>query len=105
MPKYTQMGDPLDMLVEECAEVIQEVMKLKRFGAEGDPAWLNIDKKNKPPRDNIIKELGDLLEIIDMMLCKKTIDITYEELLSAQKVKRQRLYELFGYVPNKIGAV
>ena len=30
--KYKHIGDPFDCLAEECAEVIQVLMKIKRFG-------------------------------------------------------------------------
>lgn len=32
--RYRHIGDPLDRLVEECAEVIQIAQKIKRFGRE-----------------------------------------------------------------------
>ncbi|MFA5394946.1 MAG: hypothetical protein WC346_02895 [Methanogenium sp.] len=30
--KYKSIGEPMDCLAEECAEVIQVIMKIKRFG-------------------------------------------------------------------------
>ena len=30
--KYKHIGDPLDCLAEECAELIHVIMKIKRFG-------------------------------------------------------------------------
>jgi len=30
--EYKSIGDPMDCLAEECAEVIQAIMKIKRFG-------------------------------------------------------------------------
>lgn len=95
MAKYKQpMGDLLDMLVEECAEIIKEVMKARRFGLDGNAEWLK-EPGNKPPRDNIVQELGDLLEVIETMLAKGVLKLTPEILAAAQKRKRDRLREYF----------
>lgn len=32
--EHKHIGDPMDCLAEECAEVIQILMKIKRFGLE-----------------------------------------------------------------------
>lgn len=94
MPKYSvPMGDPLDMLVEECAEVIQEMMKVRRFGMEGTREWAVAG--NDPPRLRLIQEIGDVMTIIDVLLAKGFF--TVEELTEARAKKSKRLTELFGF--------
>lgn len=95
MSKYKQpMGDVLDMLVEECAEVIKEVMKARRFGLDGNAEWLK-GEGNKPPRENIVQEVGDLMEVVEIMLTKGTAGLTLDTLYEAQMRKKARLRELF----------
>lgn len=94
MPKYSvPMGDPLDMLVEECAEVIQEMMKVRRFGMEGTREWAMAG--NDPPRKRLIQEIGDVMTVIDVLLAQGVI--TIEELTAARTKKSHRLTELFGF--------
>ena len=53
----------MDILQEECAEVIQAVSKCSRFG-------INNYKPGKPltNREHLEEELGDLLAMVDIML-------------------------------------
>lgn len=51
----------LDLLAEECAEVIQAIMKIKRFG---------IDDKytdGRTGKDALLDEIGDVLCVLDYM--------------------------------------
>ena len=53
----------MDILQEECAEVIQAVSKCSRFGIDNY-------KPGKPltNREHLEEELGDLLAMVDIML-------------------------------------
>jgi NTP pyrophosphatase (non-canonical NTP hydrolase) len=54
----------LDMCQEECAELIQVISKVKRFG------WDNHNPFNTPiktNREHLIEELGDVLALIDVI--------------------------------------
>jgi NTP pyrophosphatase (non-canonical NTP hydrolase) len=53
---------------EECAEVIQEVSKIFRFGID------NQHKDGIPHRDKLEQEVGDLLAMIDLMFEYQLID-------------------------------
>ena len=53
---------------EECAEVIQEVSKIFRFGID------NQHKDGMPHRDKLEMEVGDLLAMIDLMFEHQLID-------------------------------
>jgi hypothetical protein len=94
MPIYdVPMGDPLDMLVEECAEVVQEAMKIRRFGMEGTKEWAA--RGEDPPRKRLIQEVGDVLVIVDILLAHRVF--TIEQLNAAKARKSDRLCELFGF--------
>lgn len=93
MPKYTcGMGDPLDMLAEECAEVIQAYMKHRRF--------VNTDAYRNPftgetPLERMRQEVGDVLACIELLIDFGVF--TRAELHIARRKKYERLEELFGY--------
>jgi NTP pyrophosphatase (non-canonical NTP hydrolase) len=52
----------LDILQEECAEVIQNVSKCRRFGL--DNVYLN---GTGTQRENLVKEIGDVVAMIDLL--------------------------------------
>jgi NTP pyrophosphatase (non-canonical NTP hydrolase) len=52
----------LDILQEECAEVIQNVSKCRRFGL--DNVYLN---GTGTQRENLVKEIGDVLAMIELL--------------------------------------
>jgi NTP pyrophosphatase (non-canonical NTP hydrolase) len=60
------MADPvqeiLDILQEECAEVIQNISKCRRFGLENE--YL---KGSGTQRDQLVKEIGDVIAMIDLL--------------------------------------
>lgn len=74
-------GDPLDILAEECAEVIQSIMKLRRFG----------DRRGN--RDRFVQEMGDLAFAIDLALGSGAI--AGSELRKAKAAKKKRFAALF----------
>ena len=59
------MNEIYDILIEECAEVIQAVSKVKRFG---------IDSVDETNRDRLEQEIGDLLTMIDLLYVKGIIN-------------------------------
>lgn len=94
MSEYTcGMGDPLDMLAEECSEVIKERMKIARFGVGGTPQWR--EAGNPSPKQLLVKELGEVLVVIKILVERGFC--TFEELGEAMDAKVKRLNELFGY--------
>ena len=75
----------LNILQEECAEVIQAASKIKRFGISNRKADSELNNLQ-----NLEMELGDVLAMID--LCKEAgIGITTEGLEAAKIAKKQRL--------------
>lgn len=75
----------LNILQEECAEVVQAASKIKRFGI--DNRKFGDDLNNL---QNLEMELGDVLAMIEM--CKRAgIGITDEGLERAKQAKFARL--------------
>jgi NTP pyrophosphatase (non-canonical NTP hydrolase) len=74
------MNEIYDILIEECAEVIQAVSKVKRFG---------IDSVDETNRDRLEQEIGDLLTMIDLLYVKGIIN--EKNVLEAQQRKISKL--------------
>jgi NTP pyrophosphatase (non-canonical NTP hydrolase) len=68
---------------EECAEVIQEISKIFRFGID-DPHRLGITHREK-----LETEIGDLLTMIDLLICNDVI--TAQGLENAKRFKVEKL--------------
>lgn len=91
MTKYNcSAGNVIDMLTEECAEVIQACMKANRFGLDGAPGYTGIK-----PREEINKELGDVLACIELIKREKGLSITDESLQEAKNAKLVKLARYF----------
>ena len=64
----------LELVVEEAAEVIQAIMKLRRFGI--DHKYRTGAHKGETNIEALTYEIGDLLEVIDRLnLSSKLIEI------------------------------
>mgnify|MGYP003353742953 CR=1 FL=1 len=73
----------LDILQEECGEVIQSVSKIRRFGID------NSHKDGKTQRENLTQEIGDVLLLIDLLLAYNIF--TDEQLQQAKLIKAEKL--------------
>lgn len=81
---HSKQKEALDILQEECAEVIVAVSKISRFG-------LDNYKPGKPltNRQHLAEELGDLQAMIDIMY---ELDIVYPaEVKQYAEAKREKL--------------
>jgi NTP pyrophosphatase (non-canonical NTP hydrolase) len=76
----------MNILSEECAEVIQAISKCHRFGMDNFKPG-----KPKTNREHLEEELGDLLAMVDIMLEKGII--VQEHLDVAIKNKIEKLKE------------
>jgi NTP pyrophosphatase (non-canonical NTP hydrolase) len=74
----------LDILQEECAEVIQSVSKCRRFGL--DNVYLN---GTGTQRDELVKEIGDVVAMIELL--KQHGVVTAEEITAAKQNKFNKL--------------
>ena len=75
----------LNILQEECAEVIQAASKIKRFGVIGKP--LNTTLTN---RESLEMELGDVLALVDLVK-GAGLGVTKEGIERARIDKMKRL--------------
>jgi NTP pyrophosphatase (non-canonical NTP hydrolase) len=75
------------ILQEECAEVVQAVSKINRFGLES--SWQGVTNK-----EALITEIGDVLAVILILLEQTDINITEEEVFAAIEAKNKKL-EIF----------
>ena len=78
-----KVKEVMDILQEECAEVIQAVSKISRFGIDnfkpGTP---------KTNREHLEEELGDMLAMIDIMLEKSVISLEHLEIAKKAKIEK-----------------
>lgn len=90
MTKY--VGDEiLDILQEECAEVIQAVSKVKRFG------WDNSHEGKPTNRIHLTEEIGDLEAMIQLLKdrCEvSTIGVEHFKLAKLEKLRKWSSIEL-----------
>jgi NTP pyrophosphatase (non-canonical NTP hydrolase) len=73
----------MDILQEECAEVIQAVSKINRFGLDNFKPG-----KPKTNREHLEEELGDMLAMIDIMLEKSVISLEHLEIAKKAKIEK-----------------
>ena len=73
----------LDILQEECGELVVAASKVRRFGI--DNAKPNTDYNN---REHLEEELGDLLAMVDIMLDQKVIDLNKLETAKVNKIEK-----------------
>jgi NTP pyrophosphatase (non-canonical NTP hydrolase) len=78
------------VLQEECAEVIQAVSKINRFGMHGE--WQGVTNKQA-----LVTEIGDVLAIIKVLIKETDINITEEDLEIAIEAKLKKLEVFLPY--------
>jgi NTP pyrophosphatase (non-canonical NTP hydrolase) len=74
----------MDILQEECAEVIQAVSKIRRFGV--DNAKYGTGQTN---REHLEEELGDMLAMIDILMANNIV--SWGNLHVAKRAKIEKL--------------
>ena len=79
----SKVNEILDILQEECAEVIQAISKCRRFGMD------NSYKDGGTQREHLVQELGDVTLMIELLKAHRIF--TETELHEAQIKKSQKL--------------
>jgi hypothetical protein len=82
---HTKVNEILDILQEECAEVIQAISKCRRFGMD------NSYKDGGTQREHLVQELGDVSLLIELLGAYQLFKP--EELRQAELKKSQKLVE------------
>ena len=75
--------ETMDILQEECAEVIQAVSKISRFGLDNLKPG-----KPKTNREHLEEELGDLLAMIDILHEMDIVSWTNLDLAKEAKIEK-----------------
>lgn len=78
--------EALDILQEECAELIQACSKIRRFGWDSSNPFHDLSKTN---RDHLIEEIGDVLAVIGIVC--ETYDLDEWKLIQAKNAKIMKL--------------
>lgn len=62
-PRYKHIGNPVDKLIEECAELQLALCKAKRFG------WWNFhpDRPGTSNLEDVKREMDDVVEAIERL--------------------------------------
>ena len=79
-----KVAEILDILQEECAEVVQAISKCRRFGMEN-----TYSKGTGTQREHLVQELGDVTLLIELLQAHQVF--TEAELREAQLRKAQKL--------------
>ena len=88
----SQTKEVMDILQEECAEVIQAVSKISRFGLDNFKPG-----KPKTNRQHLEEELGDMMAMIDIL---HNMDIvSWTTIDRAAEAKREKLKK-WSYIQN-----
>mgnify|MGYP003326031867 FL=1 len=76
----SNVNEALRILQEECAEVVQAVSKIFRFGGDNFPPKSGLTNK-----ENLEVEIGDLVALVDILIELKYLDSHYIEIASTNK--------------------
>lgn len=79
-----KIDEVMNILSEECAEVIQAVSKINRFGMDNYKPG-----KPKTNREHLEEELGDLMAMIDIL--QEMDVVSYANIERAAEAKHEKL--------------
>lgn len=82
--KDAQIAEVLCIIQEECAEVIQAVSKISRFGFDSKHPERDFNN-----RQHLEEEIGDLSALIDILMEMGIVD--WGKVSAAKRAKREKL--------------
>jgi len=77
----------MDIAQEECAEVIQAISKISRFGIDNLKPG-----KPKTNREHLEEELGDLLAMVDILENMEAINMVNVNLARRAKIEKLKIW-------------
>lgn len=96
-----KVDEALTILQEECAEVIVEVSKIKRFGLDSI-SW----KTNIGHRETLEIEIGDVLAMVEILVDQGIVDpIRVHNAINAKKEKLRKFSNIFADTGDETAAV
>lgn len=81
-----EIFEALTILQEECAEVIQNVSKIKRFGM--DESYEGLESN----RIRLQKEVGDVLALIDILIERNVLDTDSLQQCKIDKINKLKKF-------------
>jgi NTP pyrophosphatase (non-canonical NTP hydrolase) len=87
MNMYSKETEVMDILQEECAEVIQMISKCRRFGIDNQHL-----KADRPNREKLTEEIGDLLCMIQLAQEFGIVDADAVQAASVRKQEKLRVW-------------
>jgi NTP pyrophosphatase (non-canonical NTP hydrolase) len=82
-----QLKEVMDIAQEECAEVIQAISKISRFGIDNFKPG-----KPKTNREHLEEELGDLLAMVDILENMEAINMDHVNLARRAKIEKLKTW-------------
>jgi NTP pyrophosphatase (non-canonical NTP hydrolase) len=83
----SQLKEVMDIAQEECAEVIQAISKISRFGIDNLKPG-----KPKTNREHLEEELGDLLAMVDILENMEAINMDSVNLARRAKIEKLKIW-------------
>lgn len=93
-----QINEMLNILQEECAELIQIICKIRRFGEES----VHSEFPNKTNRYRLQEEIGDLLALIEILQAHEYINLTHVNMLKHNKFDKLKKWSSIDIDYNKL---
>ena len=90
-----QLKEVMDIAQEECAEVIQAISKISRFGIDNLKPG-----KPKTNREHLEEELGDLLAMVDILENMDAINMTNVNLARRAKIEKLKIWSTIQNLEN-----
>jgi NTP pyrophosphatase (non-canonical NTP hydrolase) len=85
-------NEVMDITQEECAEVIQAISKIRRFGMDNTKPGTEYTN-----REHLEEELGDVLAMVDILLINQVVN--WGNLHKAKRAKIEKLKK-WSTIPN-----
>jgi NTP pyrophosphatase (non-canonical NTP hydrolase) len=86
-----QIQEIMNILQEECAEVIQAISKINRFGLDNFKPG-----KPKTNKEHLEEELGDVLAMVDLLIENSVVSkLKLDEATAAKKIKLQKWSKIY----------